>query len=85
MGDIERKLGRLAESEAAYARAIALLEPLADDRAVAIARDARRSLARTRTLLADLLVRRGADKGRADALYRQALDVAARPGRRRQR
>ncbi len=77
MGDLERKLGRLAGSEAAYARAIALLEPLAADGhdAGAIAVEARRSLARTRTLLGDLLVRRNSDRARADLLYRQALEA----------
>ncbi|MHB1557678.1 MAG: protein kinase domain-containing protein [Isosphaeraceae bacterium] len=75
MGDFERKLGRLAESEAAYGKAIGLLEPLAAGRDGAIAVEARRSLARTRTLLGDLLVRRGADRGRANVLYRQALEA----------
>lgn len=77
MGDLERKLGRLAESEAAYGKAIGLLEPLAaaDAGAGAVAIEARRSLARTRTLLGDLLVRRMTDKGRADLLYRQALEA----------
>ena len=73
MGDIERKLGRLAESEAAYRRAIATLEPLAGP--AVVGREAKRSLARTCTLLGDLLVRRGADKGQADGLYRRALEV----------
>jgi serine/threonine protein kinase/polyhydroxyalkanoate synthesis regulator phasin len=71
MGDIQRKLGLLRQSEQSYRRAIATLEPLAGraDRG----REAQQALARTRTLLADLLVRRGADKGEAEALYRQAL------------
>ncbi len=76
MGDFQRKLGRLAESEAAYEKAIGLLEPLAaggGDGGIAV--EARRSLARTRTLLGDLLVHRGADRGRADVLYRQALEA----------
>ncbi len=51
-----------------------MLEPLADRRRRGTRRRSR-SLARTRTLLADLLVRRGADKGQADELYRQALDA----------
>ncbi len=73
MGDIERKLGRLAESEAAYRRAIATLKPLAGS--AGAGREAKRSLARTYTLLGDLLVRRGVNKGQADGLYRRALEV----------
>ena len=73
MGDIERKLGRLAESEGAYRRAIAALEPLASS--VGAGREAKRSLARACTLLGDLLVRRGVDKGQADGLYGRALEV----------
>jgi serine/threonine-protein kinase len=73
MGDIRRKLGRLRESEGAYLKAIGRLEPLADSRAVG--REATRELAHTRTLLADLLIRRGADKGRAGGLYEQALEA----------
>ena len=71
MGDIDRKLGRLPESEKAYRQAVEMLEPLTTIGNVA--REAKQSLARTRTLLADLLVRRGSDKGRADELYQQAL------------
>ena len=37
--------------------------------------DAKRSLARTFTLLADILVRHGADKGKAEPLYRQAAEL----------
>ena len=44
----ERKLGRLGDSEAAYLKAIAMLEPLAGD--AGVGREAKRSLARTRTL-----------------------------------
>jgi tetratricopeptide (TPR) repeat protein len=73
MGDIERKLGRLSDSEAAYRKAIAMLEPLAG--AADVGRESRRSLARTRTLLADLMIRSGADKGRADGSYRQAMEM----------
>jgi serine/threonine protein kinase len=73
MGDIERKLGRLGGSEKAYRQAIAVLEPLAG--AADLGREARRSLARTRTLLADLMIRGGTDKGRADGLYRQAMEM----------
>ncbi len=71
MGDLQRKLGRLGDSEAAYRKAIAMLEPLTGD--AGVGREAKRSLARTRTLLGDLLVRRGADKGQADELYRRAV------------
>ncbi len=73
MGDILRKLGRLGESETDYRKSVEMLEPLAS--AAGSGRDAKQSLARTRTLLADLLVRRGADKGRAEPLYGQALEA----------
>ena len=73
MGDILRKLGRLPESETRYRKAVEMLEPLAS--AAGAGHDAKRALARTRTLLADLLVRRGADKGRAGPLYDQALEA----------
>ena len=73
MGDIQRKLGRLRESERAYRSSVAMLEPLAGRPNAA--RDTKRALARTRTLLASLLVRRGADQGEAEPLYRQALDA----------
>jgi serine/threonine protein kinase len=71
MGDIERKLGRLADSEKSYHRALGLLEPLAAGPGAG--HDVKRSLARTRTLLGDLLVRRGADVGQSEVLYKQAL------------
>ncbi len=73
MGDIHRKLGRLSESEKAYGQAVDMLQPLTDR--ADVGRVAKQSLARSRTLLADLLVRRGADKGRADDLYREALEA----------
>ena len=73
MGDIQRKLGRLQESRHAYLKAIEILEPLADYRSASL--ESRRALARTRTLLADLLVRSGGDKNQAAPLYRQALEV----------
>ncbi len=73
MGDLQRKLGRLGDSEAAYVKAIALLEPLTGD--AGVGRESKRSLARTRTLLGDLLVRRGTDKGRTEPLYAQALEA----------
>ncbi len=73
MGDIQRKLGRLGESETAYRKAIALLEPLTG--AAGAGREAKQALARTRTLLGDVLVRRGADKGQAGPLYAQALEA----------
>ncbi|MGP0069382.1 MAG: protein kinase domain-containing protein [Isosphaeraceae bacterium] len=73
MGDILRKLGRLPESETRYRQAVEMLEPLASG--VGAGRDAKRALARIRTLLADLLVRRGADKDRAGPLYGQALEA----------
>jgi eukaryotic-like serine/threonine-protein kinase len=73
MGDIQRKLGRLPESRQAYLKAIEILTPLADH--VSAGPEPRRVLARTRTLLADLLVRSGGDKVQAAPLYRQALEV----------
>jgi len=73
MGNIQRKLGRLLESEQAYRKAIKILEPLADQ--AAAGPKPKRVLARTRTLLADLLVRSGADKGQSEPLYRQALET----------
>ncbi len=72
MGDIQRKLGKLTESEQAYRKAIEILEPL-DDHTWA-GREASRSLARTCTLLGDLLVRRG-DKGHAEPLYKRAAEA----------
>jgi len=71
MGDIERKLGRLADSEKSYHRALDLLEPLAAGSGAG--HDVKQSLARTRTLLGDLLVRRGGDTDGATDLYRLAL------------
>jgi serine/threonine-protein kinase len=70
MGDIERKLGRLADAERSYRGAVRLLEPMAG--AAGAATEPKRELARARALLADLLVRRGADTGQAEALYQQA-------------
>jgi eukaryotic-like serine/threonine-protein kinase len=69
MGDIERKLGRLQESQKSYRRAIEILEPLADSKLA----EPRQTLARTRTLLADLLVRGGGDYDEAERLYGQAI------------
>ncbi len=66
MGDILRKLGRYAESERAYRKAIDLLRPVAG---------ASRDLARVRALLGDLLVRSGRDKDEAKPLYEEALKV----------
>jgi serine/threonine protein kinase/predicted negative regulator of RcsB-dependent stress response len=73
MGDIERKLGKPRESENAYRKAIEMLEPLANN-ALAGAL-AKQSLARTRTLLGDLLVRHGDQKNEARSLYEQAIEV----------
>ncbi len=73
MGDIERKLGHLADSEGAYRKAALILEPLAKDRRGG--REAERLLARIDTLLADLLVRRGGDKGQAGLLYGRAVKL----------
>ena len=49
MGDIERKLGRLTDSEKSYRRSLELLEPLAGGSARG--HEVKQSLARTRTLL----------------------------------
>jgi serine/threonine protein kinase len=73
MGDIQRKLGRLPESRQSYQKAIAILEPLAKEPAAGP--EPKRTLARTRTLLADLLVRSGADKNESRLLYRAALEM----------
>ena len=73
MGNILRTLGRLADSERAYRRAVELLQPH-PALAGGTDRDRKRALARTQTLLADLLVRRGADPDQASALYRQAAE-----------
>ncbi len=67
MGDILRKLGRHAESETQYRRAIELYLPLAEQNAAA------RELARTRTLLGNLLVQVGKDKDQAEPLYQEAI------------
>ena len=74
MGDIERKLGKLADSEKAYRRAIAMLEPLTGAGGD-VGREARRRLSRTWTLLGDLIVRRDADKGEAGPLYERAMEA----------
>jgi serine/threonine protein kinase len=71
MGDIQRKLGRLPESKQAYLKAIEILEPIASHASARL--EAKRALARTRTLLADLLVRSGGDKDQAEPLYQQAF------------
>ena len=73
MGDIERKLGRPAQSEAAYRNALRILEPLA--RAQGAGSLTKQAMARTCTLLGDLLVRHEDNKGEAEKLYNQALDV----------
>jgi eukaryotic-like serine/threonine-protein kinase len=73
MGDILRKLSRPSESERAYQKAIEILQPLANRGAAGS--EPKRALARTRTLLADLLVRHGRDRGQSEPLYSQALEV----------
>ena len=73
MGDIQRKLGRLPEAKKAYLKAIEILEPLAGY--MSTGPEPKRALARTRSLLADLLVRSGGDKDRAEPLYSQALEL----------
>ena len=73
MGDIQRKLGRLPESKQAYLNAITILGPLVTHASAGA--EPKRALARTRTLLGDLLVRSGGDKDRAGPLYIQALET----------
>jgi eukaryotic-like serine/threonine-protein kinase len=73
MGDIQRKLGRLPESKKAYLKAVEILEPLA--RSTTAGAEPRRALARSQTLLADLLVRTGSDKDQAEPLYSKALEA----------
>jgi eukaryotic-like serine/threonine-protein kinase len=70
MGDIQRKLGQLSESGHAYRRAIEMLGALTED--THVGHEAKQVLARTHTLLADLLVRRGDNKGQAEPLYERA-------------
>jgi serine/threonine-protein kinase len=72
-GDIQRKLGHYSDSERAYHRALEILESLAKDSRAS--RELKQTLARTRVLLGDLLVRSGGDKGQAAPLYQQALEV----------
>jgi tetratricopeptide (TPR) repeat protein len=82
MGDIERKLGRMLESKQAYVKAMEILGPLAGH--ANSGPEPKRALARTYTLLADLLVRSGGDKNQAEPLYDKALEVqqalASAPG-----
>ena len=73
MGDIQRKLGKFSESDQAYRKAIAILEPLAGASQAGL--ETKRALAHSRTLLGDLLVRHGDSKGQADKLYQQAAEV----------
>ena len=63
----------LPAAERSYRRSVELLEPLAA--AAGAGHDVKQSLARTRTLLADLLVRRGTDKDKAGPLYARALEA----------
>jgi len=70
MGNIQRKLGQLSESERGYQRATEILEPLARD--THVGHEVKQVLARTHTLLADLLVRKGDNKGQAEPLYERA-------------
>ncbi len=76
MGDIERKLGRFPRSARHYRKAIEIVEPLV--KLGSVGAEATRTVARSRTLLADVLVRSGDDRGHAEALYNQAL-VAQKP------
>ena len=73
MGDIQRKLGRLPESRQCYLKAIEVLQPLAAYKHAGP--EPRRALARTQTLLADLSLRDGGDKERAEPLLKQALEA----------
>ncbi|MFI5454747.1 MAG: protein kinase [Isosphaerales bacterium] len=73
MGDIQRKLGRLPKSEQSYRKAIEILKPLANH--MSAGHEPKRALARTCTLLSDLLVRSGGDHGQAEPLYRRAIEI----------
>jgi tetratricopeptide (TPR) repeat protein len=73
MAGFQRKLGLLPDSEKSYRRSLELLEPLAEGPGAG--HDAKQALARTRTLLGDLLVRRGADAGQSETLYKKAIDA----------
>ncbi len=81
MGDIHRKLGNFGDSDQAYRKAIEILEPLAGNSHAGP--ETKRALARTRTLLGNLLVRHGDGKKEAEKLYEQALQaqdgLAAKP------
>jgi eukaryotic-like serine/threonine-protein kinase len=73
MGDIQRKLGRLPESEHCYLKAIDILKPMAAYKSAGP--EPRRTLARTQMLLADLSLRDGGDKEQAEPLLTQALEA----------
>jgi eukaryotic-like serine/threonine-protein kinase len=72
-GNFLRMLRRMEDSESAYRKSIEFLRPLAAKKSAAI--EPKRALARTRTLLADLLVGSGRDQGEAEPLYREALEA----------
>ncbi len=67
-------LGRPVDSEAAYRRSAELLQPLAAG-TDGMGRDGKRTLARTRTLLADLQIRRGTGQDQSATLYSQAIEI----------
>jgi serine/threonine protein kinase len=73
MGDIQRKLGQLSDSEGAYRRAIKVLTPLVEDPHAG--HEVKRVMARTQALLADVLVRRGDNRGQAEPLYERAVEI----------
>ena len=73
-GQHPAQTGTAQEAEKAYRQAMAMLEPLATATDRGRGTQSRHSPG-TRTLLANLLVRRGADNGEAAALYREALEA----------
>ena len=79
MGDIQLKLGKLPESEQSYRKALEMLRPLSS--LPGLGRAARQALARTETLLANLLVRRGDSRKEADGLFRRSLTTERAGGR----
>ena len=75
MGDIHRKLGRLDESEQAFRRALAILEPLHASRRNDV--EIGRAVGLTQTRMGDLLLRRGRND-QAEPLFHQAVELEQR-------
>ena len=72
MGDIQRKLGKLEQSEQAYRKAMEILEPW---RPRSRTDPSRNGPGEDSHPARNLLVRRGADKDQIEALYRQAVET----------